>query len=406
MKILVNCYACSPFQGSEPGMGWNFISNLSRIHELYIITESKFKADLDRYFEIHPKEKKYYKFYFIEKERHKTLRKFWPPSYYWFYKDWQKKALVLAKELDVKENFDIVHQLNMIGYREPGFFYHLNKPLVWGPIGGFNITPWNFMWTMGVRGFIFYSMRNTINLFQMRFNRRVTKAIDKANALLCATSDDAKYIKKIWGKDSILIPEVGLHKYQDIKPIKREGRLKICWSGILADRKSLNLLLESLALCPNRDNVELHIIGDGDNRKKWEKQVLRLALKNVIWYGWVKREEAIEIMQQCHLFTITSLSDATSTVLLEALSYGLPVIAPNHCGFANVVTNDCGIKIDLNNKSQFLSEYANAIELIYNDDTLRESLSKGASCRAQEFAWDKKIDILDSIYKKIKNEIL
>lgn len=192
MKILVNCYACSPFQGSEPGMGWNFISNLSRIHELYIITESKFKADLDRYFEIHPKEKKYYKFYFIEKERHKTLRKFWPPSYYWFYKDWQKKALVLAKELDVKENFDIVHQLNMIGYREPGFFYHLNKPLVWGPIGGFNITPWNFMWTMGVRGFIFYSMRNTINLFQMRFNRRVTKAIDKANALLCATSDDAK----------------------------------------------------------------------------------------------------------------------------------------------------------------------------------------------------------------------
>ena len=113
MKVLVNCYACSPYQGSEPGMGWNFVKCLSRLHVLHIITELKFKADLDRYFEEHPEDKPFFQFYFIEKNRHKKLRKIWPPSYYWFYKAWQKKAYKLAMTLDEKENFDIIHQLNI-----------------------------------------------------------------------------------------------------------------------------------------------------------------------------------------------------------------------------------------------------------------------------------------------------
>lgn len=52
----------------------------------------------------------------------------------------------------------------------------------------------------------------------------------------------------------------------------------------------------------------------------------------------------MEIMSACDVFVITSLSDATSTVLLEALSMGLPVVATNHLGFANVITDACGIK--------------------------------------------------------------
>ena len=151
MKILVNCYACSPYKGSEPGMGWNFVKALASLYELHIITESKFKVDLDRYFTEHPEEMGKFNFYFIRKERHKKLRKIYPPSYYWFYKKWQKKAYKLALELHDKEKFDIIHQLNMVGYREPGYLWKIqNVPFIWGPIGGFNITPWNMLPSMGV----------------------------------------------------------------------------------------------------------------------------------------------------------------------------------------------------------------------------------------------------------------
>ena len=47
LKILVSCYACSPYKGSEPGMGWNFIKGLSEFHELHVIVEElKWKSDI------------------------------------------------------------------------------------------------------------------------------------------------------------------------------------------------------------------------------------------------------------------------------------------------------------------------------------------------------------------------
>lgn len=98
MRVLVSCYACSPYKGSEPGMGWNFIKCLSSKLELHVIVESKFEEDINRYLESHSEEKNNMHFYFVAKERHKKLRKLWPPSYYWFYNLWQKKVYFLAKK--------------------------------------------------------------------------------------------------------------------------------------------------------------------------------------------------------------------------------------------------------------------------------------------------------------------
>ena len=398
MKILVSCYACSPYKGSEPGMGWNFVRCLSRYHELHIITEGKFEKDIAQYLNQHPEKKPYYRFYFIWKQRHKVLRKIWPPSYYWFYKAWQKKALALAQELDAKENFDVVHQLNMIGYREPGFLWKMNKPFVWGPIGGFNITPWKLLYTMGCYGFIFYSFRNIINVIQMNTSVRVRNAIMKADALMCATQDDADTIKKLWNKDSVLMPEVGLAQNDFAVTAKGKDNhvLKLCWSGLHIPRKSLNLLLEALQ---EIGHVELHVLGDGPKTLSWKKKARKLGLGNVIWHGKVDRKIALSVMQECDVFVQTSLSDATSTVLLEALSLGLPVIALNHLGFSNVINETCGMKIDVNNKKQIVRDFNKAIRELDRNRTLLSQLSSGAKKRAEEYSWSVKADIITSLYE-------
>ncbi|RHA25037.1 glycosyltransferase family 4 protein [Phocaeicola plebeius] len=402
MKILVNCYACSPYKGSEPGMGWNFVKCLSKYHELHIITESKFQEDLDKYFNENPEEKRNYNFYFLKRERHNLLRKIYPPSYYWFYKKWQKKVLIFSQELDKHYHFDIIHQLNMIGYREPGYLYKLNKPFVWGPIGGFNITPWSLLSSMGIYGCIFYFCRNIINLYQMHNSKRIRTAINSSNILISATKDDHDKILKLWNKKSIIIPEVGFTSQENnILPRKRNGNLKICWSGLHIPRKSLNLLLEAIPLCKNKENIELHIIGDGECNSKWKKMAKRLQINNIKWYGWVDRETAMNIMQQSHIFTITSLSDATSTVLLEALSLGLPVIALNHLGFANVITDNCGIKIDIKSKAQLINNLSKAIDNIYENEDLRLHLANGAINRSKEFSWESKAKIINNIYLQI-----
>ena len=390
MKILINCYACSPYKGSEPGMGWNFIKSLCRLHELHIITESKFQQDLNQYFEEHPEEKPFYHFYFIEKERHKKLRKIWPPSYYWFYKAWQKKALILAKTLDQKENFDVIHQLNMVGYREPGYFYKLNKPLVWGPIGGMCISPWCLLPSTGIYGTLYYGFRNLINIYQMHFKTRVRSFAKSSSAIISATQDNHDGILKRWGKESIIIPEVGMLEDKQKKQISPRSNniLKIAWSGQHTPGKALNLLLEAISISNLKDNIELHVIGQGKYTLRWKRLAKRYHLNNIIWHGWVKREEAISIMKECNLFCITSIADLTSTVLLEALSYGLPVIALNHCGFSNVITIDCGIKIDIHSKKQVVNDFAQAIKTIYNNEEWRIQMSQNALKLASDFTWE------------------
>lgn len=400
MKILVSCYACSPYRGSEPGMGWNFVQQAARYHELYILVESKFKEDLEQYFSQHPEEQINKHFYYITKARHKLLRKIWPPSYYWFYKSWQKKAYRKALELDASLNFALVHQLNMVGYREPGYLWRMGKPMVWGPIGGFNITAWNMLASMGWKGFVFYLSRNLLNLWQMHFNFRVKTAMAKSSALIAATQNEANTIKRLYGRDSVIIPEVGFSgKETSFVSHPKTGALKIAWSGQFTPGKSLNLLLEALEHTTSR--TELHVIGDGECATRWKKMASRNQRVQTHWYGWVERSRAVEIMQSCDLFCITSLSDLTSTVLLEALSNGLPVIALDHCGFSNVITDECGIKIPIRNKRQVVHDIAQAIDKINSDETLRLRLSEGAHHRALEYFWDEKGKAINQIYNNM-----
>ena len=406
MKILVNCYACSPYKGSEPGMGWKFVNELSKRHELHIIVEGKFEKDIMQFLDENPERAKDFHFYFIWKNRHKQLRKFWPPSYYWFYRRWQKKAYKLALELDAKENFDIIHQLNMAGYREPGYLWSIDKPFVWGPIGGFDNVPWYMLPSMGLKGFIFYTSYNIINWWQMHTNSRVKAAMRKADALIAANITNSRRIRELFGKDCTLIPEVGLEGNADNRfAVRTDGeKLRICWSGLHIPRKSLNLLIDSLALLNNRNDIELHVIGKGSETSKWKLQAHKCGLTNIIWHGWVERSEALKIMQSCHLFCITSLKDLTSTVILEALSYGMPVIALDHCGFSNVLTDNCGRKIAIKNKSQVIRDFATAIAELADNEPLRRELSKGARSRALEYNWKDKAILIDNIYKSIVNK--
>lgn len=404
-KILVSAYACSPYHGSEPGTGWNFIKILSEHHELHVITEEiEFKNDLENYVAENPKYSKI-KFYYIPFKYSKRLRKIWPPSYYWYYKKWQKKAYLLAKELDKNENFDICHQLNQTGFREPGYLWKINKPFVWGPIGGMENTNWRFLPSMGLYGFLFFLGRNLLNTLELNFARRPrTAARRKNNQLIAAFQGTKSMIKKYWSKDSIVITEVGSVNFLNSKSIcirKKDDPLKIIWSGEHIPGKSLNLLLKAVSVLKDID-YELHILGDGIQNKKWKRLANQLKIeRNIKWHGWLRREDALKIMAAGHVFCTASLRDGTPTVILEALSFGIPVICLDHCGFTDVIDQTCGIKIPLLSPSQVISEFGSAIQLLYSDEQMRQRLAGGAFIRVENFSWEGKMIQLNKIYNSL-----
>ncbi len=94
------------------------------------------------------------------------------------------------------------------------------------------------------------------------------------------------------------------------------------------------------------------------------------------------------MLREVHLFAITSLADNVASVVLEALAHGVPVLCLDHCGFHDVVTDACGIKVPVCHVSQVTQALANSVVKLWEDERLRQRLSVHARQRVQAFAWD------------------
>ena len=403
LKVLVGSYACDPGYGSEPGMGWNFVSNIARFHEVHaIVEEGEFKETLTKFAAEHPEAVEHITFHFVPRTHHNLLRKIWPPSYYWFYRAWHKRAYRLAKELDKRENFDIVHQVTISGFRCPGFLWKLGKPFVWGPLGGFTDTPWCLLRSLGMGGAIHFAVRNVVNGFQKRWGREARAAARHSAAILTSTTQAVDEIKRFWKKDAVLMNEVGLEKYEGTEgftpSVHEPGTpLRICWAGEHIPRKALDLLLRALPLC--KEKMELHVLSKGPRMEAWKKLSHKLGLDGVVtFHGFVPREEAFHIMSTSHVFCITSVREDTSTVVFEAFRYGLPIIALDHCGFATVINETCGIKIPINSRSQVIGDYARHLDYLATHEEERRQFSQGALKRCRDFTWDAKMEVLNRLY--------
>lgn len=405
LKVLISAYACSPYKGSEPGVGWGFVSALAQYHDLWVIVEAeKFRADIEHYLAENPQFSQSVRFIYLTKQRNRLLRKIWPPSYYWYYRRWHEDALVLAQTLHKEVGFDLVHQLTMVGFREPGYLWKLGIPFVWGPVGGMGLFPWRFLPVVGAYGALYYLGYNLFNAWQMRFLQRPKLAARSAGlGLIAATRENQIGAAKYWGCSSELINEVGLPSTPALQPTRRLSgeALRLIWTGLHTPGKALNLALAALATLPKNLNWELHVLGKGLRTLHWQHMAQQLGLaERCYFHGWLPRDEAMQIMASSHLMLITSLRDLTSTVTIEALALGLPIVCLDHCGFAGVVDDTCGIKVPVKTPANTVAELANAIEHLATDETLRFKLAEGAALRAQDFSWEKKAAAVDQIYRK------
>ena len=376
---------------------------IAKHHEVHVIVEKyEFEEKVMRYIEAHPEEVKNMSFHFIPREHHEVLRKIWPPSYYWFYKVWMRKAYALAKVLDVQHDFDLAHQITIAGYRQPGYLWKLGKPYVWGPVGGHTNSPWCLLRSLGMRGFLHFNARNIINEIQKRWGLPSRAAAKHAHTILTSNSTAQREILAYWGRETTFMSEIGCDANAQVpNPTEhKQGEpLKICWVGETVMGKAANILLEALTLC--EQPMELHAYGRGARLETWRKMARDMGLEDrVTFHGFVPQEEVWAMMRQSHVLCITSIRDDTSAVVLEAFRYALPVIALDYTGFRDAITADCGIKISTINKKQIVKDYARHLDALALDEVERRRLSAGALERSRDYTWDAKMVILNKIYSE------
>lgn len=408
LNVLISAYACSPDLGSEAGVGWGFVSELAKFHNIYVITQfEKFKPAIDNAAKKAPHLASI-NFFGINRTRNMFLERIWPPSYYWSYRTWQKDAHKLACALSKDVKFDVVHQLNMVGFREPGYLWKLGIPFVWGPIGGMGYFPWRFLHLVGAYGALYYTGYNLFNALQMRFLRRPKlAAISAGVGLIAATPENQAGAKRYWNRPSTLLCEVGLPPAPVQLPMHRHAgeSMRLVWTGQHTPGKALNLALAALARLPGGATWELHVLGKGSRTSIWKRMAQKLGLtERCNFHGWLPRDEALKVMANCHVMLITSLRDLTSTVTIEALAMGLPIICLDHCGFSSVVDDTCGIKIPVSSPEKAVECLASGIKQLIDNEAMRFDLAQGAVMRAKEFSWGEKTRTLSWIYRQVIKE--
>lgn len=412
LSILINAYACSPNMGSEPGMAWNWCVNLAKYCELHIITEGEFKNKIEAALPTLPQGNNMHFYYNpVSDEVRKMCWNQGDWRFYKYYREWQWKTYTMAKEIIRQHHIDIVHQLNMIGFREPGYLWKIeNKPFVWGPIGGLKQFPSSYLEGAGIKMKLFNRVKNIINIYQIKHDKRVDQALKKADLLISSIPDSYNVIKKYKGLNSIIIPETGC--FIDDNSIKRNKEEKVdddfrlLWVGKFDFRKQLNIALATMSKLKDKSNIKLIICGSGsDNQISYYKQMaINLGIEdNVVWKGNIENSKVKEEMHKSDIFFFTSVSEDTSTVVLEAVSCGLPVLCFDTCGMGYVINESVGHKIPLTNPRQSADDFAEKINYLYNNREYLQKLSDGCKQRQKELSWDNKAKQMVELYNKVIN---
>jgi len=415
MKILVAAWACNTLQGSEAAVGWTWLAAIKDLYDVDVLTaryqQDWIEAEIRRRHEEFAR----VRFHYLEPPGwgYEPGNRFWQwqadvpllvPLFHRYYRRWLWQAYQAASELNRREHFDLVHQLTFVSFRFPGHLWKLGVPFVWGPIGGFENTPWHLLPAIGRSGAAYYAARNIVNSAHKRLLRGPRQAFQRASAVIAATSGIQAEILRWHGVPSEVICEVGL-PFEPATQFEQRNhgeQLRITWSARHLPGKALHFLLRALSRVPESMDWRLDIFGDGPCQSNWRALALHLGIDaRCRWHGQLPRDEALSRLRRSHILVVTSVKDLTSTVIIEALASGVPVICPDHCGFSDAVTAHCGIKIPIKSVRRFVSALAETIASVHSDEGWRRHLAAGALKRARDFTLEAKTEMIERIYRNI-----
>ena len=406
LNVLINAYAVSPNWGSEQGMGWHWVTNIAKYCHVDVITEGEWKDEIEDSLKNLP-QKKNLRFHYLPVSA--RIRKMcWNQGdwrFYWHYQRWQRRALELAKVICEDQRIDIIHQLNMIGFREPGYLWSIKDiPFVWGPIGGMELMPMSYLRGASRKQILFNRIKNIVNRYQYTHSARVRYAIERSAVLIAAFKGVKVVLSDIYNRESVLINETGSTIDDTITRAcgRQDTPLKVLWVGKFDFRKQLAIALRTL-IATGRKNIELHICGIGSESVMAKMKAIAEAGgigTQCYWHGNVSHDKILGMMAQSDLLFFTSIMEATSTVVLEAISVGLPILSFNTCGFGPLVKNFAGITIEVSDPDRSVQDFARELMKLEENRAILDRVSELIVEKRHMLTWDSKAKEVVKLYKE------
>lgn len=163
---------------------------------------------------------------------------------------------------------------------------------------------------------------------------------------------------------------------------------EVLYVGRLGTRKGLNHLIAAFALLREfHPEASVRIVGKGPLRAAVLSQVKRLELNGSVHLeGFLPPEELAAAYRRATCVVVPSLYEGLSTVLLEAMASGAPVVATAVSGSVDVVEDRVNGRLVAPTDDQMLAE---AIQEIIRDPAEAARLGQAARQTIEEgHTWD------------------
>ena len=177
-----------------------------------------------------------------------------------------------------------------------------------------------------------------------------------------------------------------------IKNAKRKygiGGDYILYVGTLQPRKNLIRLIEAFVIIKKQVTKSLKLVIVGKKGWMYEEifqKVKDLGLeKEVIFTGYVSDNELPVLYQSAKCFVLVSLYEGFGFPVLEALSFGVPVVTSNVSSLPEIV-GKAGVLVNPNDVKDIVRGINEVFD--YNELKRQEMIRKGLE-QAKKFSWEK-----------------
>lgn len=411
MKILFLAYACEPNRGSELGVGWKWPLYLSadKDKDIYVITRANNKQKIENYWRENVQPDNLHFFYYDLPEVLLWAKKHGLPVNI-YYALWLQGSGNYARKLHKKYHFDMAHHITFGVFRDACALYKLHVPYVVGPVGGGEATPKRLLALFSNRERLKEMTRKLANFLSF-VNPLFYKNFNRASLILSKTEDTKRILKK-WSEKTLVRLEIGINEVSD-KDISERKANSFLYVGRFTYWKGYQLALMAFQkYAEKHPNSTLKMIGRGD-----VNAINNFAKKHNLQHKievipWIEQSELKKYYSSSSAMVFPSMHDSSGNVVLESLSYGLPVICLDCGGPASILGQELG-DLTIQTKDKSIEEVINGLvskmEVLNENDAYTISVREKCLYRAKQMLWKEMVpkaynEITDKLFDSEENE--
>ena len=388
LKIFVSAYACEPGLGSEIGVGWHWVLEMSKHFELWVLTRESNRGTIEPWIAKHPG---FNGIHFLYFDLPKWAR-FWKKGMRGvrtYYNIWQMCTNRIVKRTMRETGIKVFHHLTYGNVLWKVSSYGQKQFFIWGPVGGLETIPAEYSNHYARKSLLIeWVRRATVNALPM--NCGFKKRCKRADLMLCKTEITRDLVPAKYHGKTVLFTDVAVEDFstQAHSESRSDDKIEFITVGRLDAWRGFDLVIESFArVAKENNNLHLTIVGKGADKARLQGIVERLGLQQQVTFtGKVSMEEYYNRISAADVVVNASLKEGAVTVSFDSMAMGKPLICLDTTGYTRYFSNDYAVVIPRTGREEVIINLAVAMEHLTNADE-RKTIGEKAKNAGAQFTW-------------------